>query len=130
MNLEQQICARVIDNCSGVLQELLKSCQLKIVVISENSALLIQCPNSWTAERLRGLIIGKVGQTLHSLGIDRAVLDDSESMKAYYQWEMTNFIFKGYFVDGDLNNLAFVPIPKNLRGVQAPEFDSGDSPSP
>ncbi len=80
-------------------------------VVQDSSALLIQCPNVWTAEQLKGLIIGKLGQTLHSLGIDRAVLDDSEGYVTYYQWDMTNFVFSGYFIDGDLNNLAIAPIP-------------------
>ena len=114
MNLEQHICDRIVDSCSGVLQQLLKSCQLQMIVIQENSALLIECPNSWTAERLSGLIIGKVGQTLHSLGIDRAVIDNAEGYVTCYQWEMTNFVFRGYFADGDLDNLVVASIPDDL----------------
>ncbi|HHP7231698.1 MAG TPA: hypothetical protein ACFCUY_12670 [Xenococcaceae cyanobacterium] len=110
-NLEQQICDRVLKSCGEAAGELFKFCQLQMVLVEGNSALLIQCPNSWTAEQLMGYLIGKLGQTLHSMGIDRAVVDDGEGMKSYYQWNMTNFVFKGYFVDGDLDKLAIVPIP-------------------
>lgn len=110
-NLEQQICDRVLESCGEEAAELFKFCQLQMVLVEGSSALLIQCPNSWTAEQLSGFIIGKLGQTLHSLGIDRAILDDSEGYVTYYQWDMTNFVFKGYFVDGDLNNLAIASIP-------------------
>ena len=110
-NLEQQICERVVKSCSKRAAELFKFCQLQMVVVEGSSALQIRCPNVWTADQLRGFIIGKLGHTLHSLGIDRAVLDDGEGYVTYYQWDMTNFVFKGYFVDGDLNDLAIVPIP-------------------
>ena len=110
-NLEQQICDRVFKSCSSRAAELFKFCQLQMIVVEGSSALLIRCPNTWTENQLRGFIIGKLGQTLHGLGIDRAVLDDSEGMKSYYQWDMTNFVFSGYFIDGDLNNLALAPIP-------------------
>jgi hypothetical protein len=110
-NLEQQICDRLIKSCGEKVAELFKFCQLQVIVVEGSSALLIRCPNAWTANQLRGFVIGKLGQTLHDLGIDRAVLDDGEGMKSYYQWDMTNFVFKGYFVDGDLNKLAIVPIP-------------------
>ncbi len=110
-NLEQQICDRLTISCGETAAELFKFCQLQMSVVQDSSALLIQCPNVWTAEQLKGLIIGKLGQTLHSLGIDRAVLDDSEGYVTYYQWDMTNFVFSGYFIDGDLNNLAIASIP-------------------
>ncbi len=110
-NLESQICDRVAQSCGETAAEIFEFCQLQMVIVQGSSALLIHCPNVWTADRLRGYLIGKLGQTLHDLGIDQTVLDDGEGMKSYYQWDTTNFVFKGYFVDGDLNKLAIVPIP-------------------
>jgi hypothetical protein len=113
-NLEQQICDRLIKSCGEKVAELFKFCQLQMIVVEGSSALLIRCPNAWTANQLRGFVIGKLGQTLHSFGIDRAVIDDGEQDVSYFLWEMTNFVFKGYFVDGDLNDLALVPIPEDI----------------
>ena len=110
-NLEQQICDRLINSCSVQTAELFKFCQLQIIVVQGNSALLIRCPNAWTEDQIRGFIIGKLGNTLHGFGIDQVVIDDGEEMKTYYQWDVTNFVFKGYFIDGDLDKLAIVPIP-------------------
>lgn len=113
MNLEKQIYARVFNSCSGIFQQLLKTCQLEMILIENSSTLLIRCPNPWTEKQIRGFLIGKLGNTLHELGIDRAVIDDGESTKNYYQWNRTNFEFLGYFKDGDLNRLAIVPIPSD-----------------
>jgi hypothetical protein len=117
MNLEQPICDRIIktllENGSKIKAELLKNCRLQLIVIENSSALLIRCPNSWTAEQINGLIVYKLGLILHSMGIEQAILNDGDgqSLRAYYQWDITNMVLKGYFVDGDLNK--FIPIPSD-----------------
>ena len=113
MNLEQQIYDRVIGSCGEICQQLFKTCKIEMMLVENSSALLICCPNSWTAEQLEGLLIGKIGNTLHGLGIDRAVMNDGERFVGYYEWDSTNFVFKGYFVNGDLNDLEIVPIPSD-----------------
>lgn len=113
MNLEQQICERVLNSCSEVFQQLLGTCKLEMILVEDNSALLIRCPNLWTAEQLEGFLIGTIGNTLHGLGIDRAVMNDGEGFIGYYEWDLTNMVFKGYFIDGDLDKLVIVPIPSD-----------------
>ena len=113
MNLEQQICDRLFQSLeesnSKTKVELLKSCKLQMIVVENSSALLIRCPNSWTARRVGEFLIGYLDRVLHSMGIDRAVIDDGERMKAYYEWDITNFALRGHFLDGD----KFIPIPSD-----------------
>ena len=113
MNLEQQICDCVLNSCSKVFRQLLGTCKLEMILVENSSALLIRCPNLWTEKQIRGFLIGAIGNTLHGLGIDRAVMDDGEGFISYYEWDLTNMSFKGYFVNGDLNNLKIVPIPSD-----------------
>lgn len=110
-DLNQQIRDRLIKSCSKAKADLLKLCQLQIVMAEGKSALLIRCPNSWTADRINESLIGNLDLVLHNLGIDQAVLDDGEGLKSYYQWDLTNFSFKGYFTDESLNRLEIVNIP-------------------
>lgn len=117
MNLEQQICDRLVPtlvkNCDGIKAELLKSCELQMIVVESSSALLIGCPNSWTAKRISEFLIGNLDRILHSMGIERIALNNGEGFIGYYEWDLTNMVFKGYFVNGDLNNLEIVPIPSD-----------------
>jgi hypothetical protein len=110
-NLNQQICNRLIKSCSKAKADLLKLCQLKLMTIKDKSALLIHCPNAWTADRINESLIGNLDLVLHSMGINQAVLDDGEGLKSYYQWDLTNFSFKGYFTGESLNKLEIVNIP-------------------
>ena len=110
-NLNQQICNRVIKSCSKAKADLLKLCQLQLVTIEGKSALLIHCPNAWTADRINESLIGNLDLVLHNLGIDQAVLDDGEGLISYYHWDTINFSFKGYFADENLNSLETVNIP-------------------
>lgn len=110
-NLNQQICDRLIKSCSRAKADLLKPCQLQLIAIEDKSALLIHCPNSWTADRINESLIGNLDLVLHNLGIDQAVLDDGEGLKSYYQWDLTNFSFKGYFNDESLSKLEIINIP-------------------
>jgi hypothetical protein len=115
MNLEQPMCDRIVktllEKGSKIKAELLKTCRLQLIVIENSSALLIRCPNSWTANCLNDLLIANLDLILHSMGIERVVLNNGEGFVRYYQWDITNMVFKGYFVDGDLNK--FIPIPSD-----------------
>ena len=117
MNLEKSICDRLFQSIdesnSNTKAELLKSCKLQMIVVESSSALSIGCPNSWTAKRVCEFLIGNLDRILHSLGIERAALNNGEGFIGYYQWDLTNMVFKGYFVNGDLNNLEIVPIPSD-----------------
>ena len=117
MNLEQQICERIFQSLeesnSKTKAELLKSCKLQMIVVESSSALLIRCPNSWTAHRVGEFLIGYLDRVLNAMGIDRAVMDDGEGFIGYYEWDLTNMTFRGYFVNGDLSNLEIVPIPSD-----------------
>jgi hypothetical protein len=122
-NFSQLIGDRITKHCGKTEAELLKFCQLQMVVVQEKSALLICCPNAWTADRLNDFFIGNLDLILHSMGIEQVVLDDSEGMKSYYQWDTINLSFKGYFLDGDLTKLKIVNIPsieelENMRDNQ------------
>ena len=111
MNLEQQIRERLIKSCSEVKADLLKLCQMQIIVVEGKSALFIQCPNLWTSDRINDLLVGNLDVVLHSMGIDQVVLDDRENLMSYYCWDLTNLSFTGYFIDGDLDKLKIINIP-------------------
>ncbi len=111
MNLEQQIRERLIKSCSEVKADLLKLCLLKLTTVENRSALFIQCPNSWTGDRINDLLIGNLDSVLHSMGIDQVVLDDLENLMSYYCWDLTNLSFTGYFKDDSLNSLEIINIP-------------------
>ncbi|WP_319422164.1 hypothetical protein [Pleurocapsa sp. FMAR1] len=111
-SLNQLIGDRVTKHCGKTETELLKFCQLQLVVVQEKSALMIRCPNIWTEKQLRErLLSGNFGQLLHGLGIERTVLAIGENCKLYWCWDLTSFSFKGYFINGDLTKLKIVNIP-------------------
>lgn len=110
-NLNQQIRDRLIKSCSKAKADLLKLCQLQLIAIEGKSALLIRCPNAWTADRINESLIGNLDLVLHNLGIDQAILNDGEGPKSCYQWDLTNFSFRGYCTDESLNRLEVVNIP-------------------
>ena len=111
-NISQLISDRITRQCGKTEAELLKFCQLQLVVVQEKSALMIRCPNTWSEKQLRErLLSGNFGQLLFGLGIERAVLDNGENCKFYYCWDLTSFSFEGYFINGDLDKLKIVNIP-------------------
>lgn len=109
-NLSQVINDRIRKDCGETQAELLKFCQLQMVVVQEKSALMIHCPNAWTAKRINELLIGNLDLILHNLGIDRAIIAEGNN-KIYYEWDLTNLSVKGYFINGDLNKLEILNIP-------------------
>ena len=77
-----------VKNGDGIKAELLKSCQLQTLVVESSSALLISCPNSWTAKRIGEFLIGNLDRILHSLGIERTALNNGEGFIGYYEWDL------------------------------------------
>lgn len=125
-NFSQLLSDRLIQSCSEAKAGLLKLCRMQMVVVKDKSALLIHFPNAWTKDRLDGfLLLGDLGELINNLGIEQLVMNDSERVLTYHQWDESKsyFDFKGYFLDGDLNKLELVNIPsieelENLRGNQ------------
>ena len=113
--LSQLIKDRLIQS-SEVIADLLKFCELQIVIVQQQSAIQIRSPNYWTEKQLCDrLLPGSLAQLLYSMGVEAVILYYEENFYFYYchtcEWNWHRFELSGYFNNGDLNNLTLIDIP-------------------